>query len=61
VSALEAIHLFRSSGKIFQRFLLSLCANNDLLASARMIEDRETPVSFAAAFGDKFLLDMTGL
>jgi hypothetical protein len=59
VSALEAIHFVRSSGEICQRFLLSLCANNDLFARARMTEDRETPVSFAAAFGDKFPLDMT--
>jgi hypothetical protein len=58
-SDLEPTHLSRSSGEICQRFLLSLCANNDLFASARMIEDRETPVNFAAAFGDKFPLDMT--
>jgi len=58
VSGLPSAHFARSSGEISHRFLLSLCANNALLASARMIEDREIPVSFAAAFGDKFLLDM---
>jgi hypothetical protein len=59
VFGFESIHFARSSGEISHRFLLSLCANNDLFASARMIADRETPVCFAAAFGDKFLLDMT--
>jgi hypothetical protein len=58
VSDLETIHLSKSSGEIFQKFLLSLCANNDLFASARIIEEREIPVIFAAAFGDKFPLDM---
>ena len=59
VSGLESTHFARSSGEICHLFLLSLCANNDLFASARIIAEREMPVSFAAAFGDKFLLDMT--
>ena len=50
VSGLESTHFARSSGEICHLFLLSLCANNDLFASARMIADLEIPVSFAAAF-----------